>query len=148
MSDTKIHFRGLNGLRAMAAIGVVVKHFGLHSFGKHPFSMYAVTVFFTLSGFLITFLLLAEKDVAGRINFKNFYLRRILRIWPIYFLYIALVFFVHTYIIADGVQNAAFVLFQLLLLPNIAYSLNRFHRIPAICGPLVSKSNSMLSGHL
>jgi peptidoglycan/LPS O-acetylase OafA/YrhL len=126
MPEGKIHFKGLNGLRAMAAIGVVIKHFGLHSFGEHPYSFYAVTMFFTLSGFLITFLLFAEKEATGKINFKNFYLRRILRIWPIYFLYIALVFMVHSYIIADGIKNAAFVLFQLFLLPNIANAYNRF----------------------
>jgi peptidoglycan/LPS O-acetylase OafA/YrhL len=44
-----------------------------------------VNFFFVLSGFLITYLLLKEKDLTGTINIKNFYLRRILRIWPLYF---------------------------------------------------------------
>lgn len=43
-------------------------------------------LFFTLSGFLITYLLLVEKKESGDINSKNFYLRRILRIWPVYFI--------------------------------------------------------------
>lgn len=45
----------------------------------------AVTFFFVLSGFLITYLLLIERDTKGTINIKNFYLRRVLRIWPVYY---------------------------------------------------------------
>ena len=44
-----------------------------------------VNFFFVLSGFLITFLLLKEKEFYGRINVLNFWKRRILRIWPLYF---------------------------------------------------------------
>jgi len=49
---------------------------------------YAVTLFFVLSGFLITYLLLEEKTKTGTVSLKNFYLRRILRIWPLYYLII------------------------------------------------------------
>lgn len=45
-----------------------------------------VPVFFLLSAFLITELLFRENDETGRIQFKAFYMRRILRIWPLYFL--------------------------------------------------------------
>ncbi len=44
-----------------------------------------VNMFFVLSGFLITYLLISEKNFTGRVNIKNFYVRRILRIWPLYF---------------------------------------------------------------
>ncbi|MBL0034655.1 MAG: acyltransferase [Flavobacteriales bacterium] len=44
-----------------------------------------VNVFFVLSGFLITFLLLEEKAIRGRIDVPRFWLRRILRIWPLYY---------------------------------------------------------------
>lgn len=44
-----------------------------------------VNFFFVLSGFLITFLLLKEKDETNKINIPSFYLRRVLRIWPLYF---------------------------------------------------------------
>ncbi len=50
----------------------------------------AVIFFFVLSGFLITFLLLNEKDQTGKISVKKFYLKRIFRIWPLYFLMIGL----------------------------------------------------------
>jgi peptidoglycan/LPS O-acetylase OafA/YrhL len=53
-----------------------------------------VIFFFVLSGFLITYLLLQEKERSNTIGIKNFYIRRILRIWPIYFLLIFAGFFV------------------------------------------------------
>jgi peptidoglycan/LPS O-acetylase OafA/YrhL len=53
-----------------------------------------VTFFFVLSGFLITFLLLSEKKKTATVQVKSFYIRRALRIWPIYFLFTIAVFFV------------------------------------------------------
>lgn len=57
-----------------------------------------VDLFFVLSGFLITYLLLHEKGRFGHINTRNFYIRRILRIWPLYFLIVLLAFFVFPHI--------------------------------------------------
>ncbi|MGH9548926.1 MAG: acyltransferase family protein, partial [Terriglobales bacterium] len=48
-----------------------------------------VELFFVLSGYLITLLLLREKSELGSISVKNFYARRVLRIWPVYFLVLA-----------------------------------------------------------
>ncbi len=53
----------------------------------------AVTLFFVLSGFLVTYLLLAENAQKGQINVRWFYVRRILRIWPLYYLLVVLGFF-------------------------------------------------------
>ena len=50
----------------------------------------AVDMFFVLSGFLITFLLLKEKEKTSTINIRKFYMRRILRIWPLYYLVLIL----------------------------------------------------------
>lgn len=52
-----------------------------------------VDLFFCLSAFLITKLLVTEYEQAGKINIRNFYIRRILRIWPLYFFYISLALF-------------------------------------------------------
>ena len=49
-----------------------------------------VVLFFVLSGFLISYLLFVEKKVTKTISVKKFYIRRILRIWPLYFLIILL----------------------------------------------------------
>ncbi len=101
-----IHFSGLNGLRAIAAVAVVFSHTtqGLAAFGLDPFILgrypdgnprttllagFGVSIFFALSGFLITYLLLAERET-GTINVRNFYIRRVLRIWPLYYLYLGL----------------------------------------------------------
>jgi peptidoglycan/LPS O-acetylase OafA/YrhL len=53
---------------------------------------FGVDLFFTLSGYLITRLLLRERDETGDINLKAFYVRRTLRIWPLYYFSIALAF--------------------------------------------------------
>ena len=47
-----------------------------------------VTLFFVISGFLITYLLLNEQEKSQRVSIPKFYMRRILRIWPIYYLYL------------------------------------------------------------
>jgi peptidoglycan/LPS O-acetylase OafA/YrhL len=96
-----LFFGGLTELRAIAAAAVVVSHieylrksWGLQSghavapianLGTH-----GVTLFFCLSGFLITSLLSVEQARTGRIDIRRFYLRRALRIWPLYFLTLAL----------------------------------------------------------
>jgi len=96
-----LFFGGLTELRAVAAAAVVVTHaeylrasWGLQS--GHAFAPLAnlgthgVTLFFCLSGFLITSLLSVEQSRTGRIDIRRFYLRRALRIWPLYFLTLAL----------------------------------------------------------
>jgi len=95
----------LDGLRFYAFLGVFICHslpfeasfyHGLHLplpwlWGAIVKSGAAgVDLFFALSAFLITSLLLKEKRETGGISLKFFYLRRILRIWPLYFAVIAL----------------------------------------------------------
>jgi peptidoglycan/LPS O-acetylase OafA/YrhL len=91
----KIHFSGLNSLRFFAAFFVVIGHIPLNqasvglphpSWGTFFFrGAFAVCFFFALSGFLITYLLLDENRRTGAIGIRRFYLRRICRIWPLYF---------------------------------------------------------------
>ena len=52
------------------------------------FGRQGVTIFFTLTGFLLARVLIREARKQGEISIKNFYIRRILRIWPLYFLFI------------------------------------------------------------
>jgi len=51
---------------------------------------FGVSLFFVLSSYLITELLLREKDLIGTLDVRSFYIRRILRIWPLYFAFLAL----------------------------------------------------------
>lgn len=89
-------FEGLNALRFFAALLVVMHHtetirskYGLYNLewlGAFRNGGNAVTFFFVLSGFLITYLLLKENYNTGTISIKKFYIKRTLRIWPLYFL--------------------------------------------------------------
>lgn len=58
------------------------------------FGYICLDIFFAISGFFITRLLLAEKEATGRISFRRFYERRALRIFPVYFLTVFVCFFV------------------------------------------------------
>jgi len=69
---------GLDGLRAIAVLIVMVAHLGFEHIVPGGFG---VTVFFFISGFLITRLLLAESEKSG-IGLKNFYARRFVRLYP------------------------------------------------------------------
>lgn len=101
------YFPNLDGLRFLAFLAVFKSHaleFSRYNFGgnntKEQLSGFfsvgdlGVSFFFVLSGFLITYLLLKEKTSTGNVSVKQFYVRRILRIWPLYFFVIALGFFV------------------------------------------------------
>jgi peptidoglycan/LPS O-acetylase OafA/YrhL len=76
-------FPGLDGLRALAASMVIFFHFGGSNWGWLS-GWVGVYIFFVLSGFLITTLLLREQDRTGRISLSNFYIRRVFRILPPY----------------------------------------------------------------
>lgn len=77
---------GLDGFRMIAVLTVVLAHSGI---GTLFFSArHGVAGFFVLSGFLITWLLLKEHDSTGRVSFKNFYMRRSLRIFPAYYAFL------------------------------------------------------------
>jgi peptidoglycan/LPS O-acetylase OafA/YrhL len=54
-----------------------------------------VSLFFVLSGFLITYLLLKEKALTGSIDIRAFYIRRALRIWPLYFIVLICTFVIY-----------------------------------------------------
>ena len=98
----KVYLPGLNGVRFIAASMVMVSHIeqGKSTVGlanwfseEHPLiyrGELGVTLFFVLSGFLISYLLLTEFKTTQTISIRNFYIRRVLRIWPLYFLIVFL----------------------------------------------------------
>lgn len=110
MQQTKIHFENLNGLRFIGALMVFLFHgFTINRevwgdfFDSAPMLVirkltsighYGVNLFFVLSGFLITYLLLKELREKGNIHIGFFLARRILRLWPLYFVIVLFGFFI------------------------------------------------------
>ncbi len=91
------HLPSLNGLRAFSILYVLGAHFGFCIQNKYMnyvfgFGRLGVYVFFVISGFLITTLLLKEKITYGKISLKKFYLRRFIRIMPVAYLYLIILF--------------------------------------------------------
>jgi len=76
------HLPGLDGLRAIAVAAVVVYHL---SPGALPGGFIGVDIFFVISGFLITGLLLRERETSGRLRLRAFWLRRARRLLPALF---------------------------------------------------------------
>jgi peptidoglycan/LPS O-acetylase OafA/YrhL len=86
----------LNGLRAISILIVIFSHLIIYShiveeqsfWGSMINGAFGVNIFFIISGFLITNLLLKEEEQNGKISMKRFYIRRILRIFPVYYSYL------------------------------------------------------------
>lgn len=94
------YFKNLDGLRFLCFLSV----FTVHSLNTHDTHIQSneyfqfivkgllvngglgVNFFFVLSGFLITYLLILEKQDTGTVNILNFWFKRVIRIWPLYFL--------------------------------------------------------------
>lgn len=114
--------KNLDTFRAIAAIVVMIGHielfrmqqFGNGIFQKIPNGHTAVMMFFVISGFLITFLLIKEKEKYGTISVKDFYLRRILRIWPVYYMVLFVSFFLY-----EQLPSIGTISFNVAMIPNI-----------------------------
>jgi peptidoglycan/LPS O-acetylase OafA/YrhL len=97
-----IYYKNLDGVRAIAVFMVMIFHFCIDVHKTDPIirliskaavlGKTGVELFFVLSGFLITRILLSTKN--ERTYFKNFYVRRILRIMPLYYLFLLIYYFV------------------------------------------------------
>jgi peptidoglycan/LPS O-acetylase OafA/YrhL len=112
----RILFTGLNELRAIAAIAVIVHHIELYKHRDAIDSLFqtrlhniisslgenGVYLFFVLSGFLITYLLLSEFKESGDIKIRKFYFRRLLRIWPLYYFLLIICFFILPYMVINN----------------------------------------------
>lgn len=145
-SASKTYFSGLDALRFFAASFVVVQHIqdnqftqGLPYLPEYAFlnkGVAAVTFFFTLSGFLITYLLLEERKNTNDVKIRQFYIRRVLRIWPLYFIIVIVGFVLYwallptlgiatknQYPLIDG------LLYFVFMMPNVA---NQYFQVGGI----------------
>lgn len=125
------HIPELDGLRGLAVLGVLFYHChprltGTPFYGASLWGWSGVTLFFVLSGFLITSILLESREKPQ--YFRNFYARRILRIWPVYILVLAVCYLKPDWFVNAGANT-----------PWWAYALfvqNLFHfTLPAAVGP-------------
>lgn len=108
-SGSKVYFPGMNGIRFFAAFSVIFHHieqtkFWINDPGQNNFPHLWNTmicdnighkgriIFFVLSGFLITYLFLAEINKTGTLNLRKFHTRRALRVWPVYILVVIIAF--------------------------------------------------------
>jgi len=117
---------GLDGLRCFAALTSLTSHIELWSSSQmlsrlliENLALKSVDLFFVLSGFLITYLLQNERDTKGEIDVKAFYLRRIFRIWPLYFLVLGIGYLVSITITHEKLYFEGLVL-CVLVLPHLA----------------------------
>lgn len=143
--NLKLYFPNLNGLRFIGALFVIINHIeqlksfykigdGISNFAKNIGKL-GVMLFFVLSGFLITYLLLTEEKTFGKIHIRKFYMRRFLRIVPLYILLILLAFFVIPYISFFEIPRlnnplidnfSSILLLHLFFVPNIATAIFGF----------------------
>ncbi len=106
----------LDGVRAIAISLVVLQHLHFSAFRNWEESLgrTGVTLFFVLSGFLITWLLIKEDDRTHEISLWNFYVRRLLRIFPAFYcfwiVYVALSWLAHKHIAWGNCIAALFYL--------------------------------------
>jgi peptidoglycan/LPS O-acetylase OafA/YrhL len=103
--ESKFHFKNLDSIRTIAFLSTFLAHafytessnietnkiFVFVNEFREMFS-FGVPVFFVLSGFLITYLIFREEQKTLNFSVKKFYLRRIFRIWPVYYLIVIIGF--------------------------------------------------------
>ncbi len=122
-------FGSLDGLRALSIVAVM----WLHAWWETPYytrleaipvlrqGFYGVQVFFVVSGFLITTLLLREMEKYGTISLRDFYIRRALRIWPLYYAVLG-IYVVNALVFERGTQRAASFLHYLPSFATFTYT--------------------------
>lgn len=138
--NQKLYFRNLDGLRFLAFFYVFMYHcyFAVPEIGENN-TIYlvfhklwengdlGVNFFFTLSGFLITYLLLVEEKVNGVFSIKSFYWRRTLRIWPLYYATLVfgyLIFQLLLDLVNAGIEEHANIWYYVFFLGNFNSIIN------------------------
>ena len=130
-SETRIQtsatIPSLDGIRAIAVALVVFAHSGLEN--RVPGGL-GVTIFFVLSGYLITTLMRVEHTRIGAIDFRNFYLRRLLRLMPPLLIVVAVTAVLARYGILDEEYTAGGLLSTLFYFGNYYVIAHDYSGIP------------------
>ena len=115
--NSRFYLPELDGLRFFAFLAVFLSHVAQFSNGANEakpaiiqiFNLvgrFGVDLFFALSAYLLTVLMIREKDRFGRLDVRAFYIRRLLRIWPLYFTWIAALMLTTEALVADIKEEA------------------------------------------
>lgn len=106
----------LDGLRFCAFLSVFISHLCFFSFPMFAhLGAHGVDLFFTLSAYLLTELMLREKQKLGRLDIKAFYIRRALRIWPLYFTFLLVILVAVLAYPVPGIPRASLATYALFL---------------------------------
>jgi peptidoglycan/LPS O-acetylase OafA/YrhL len=136
----KITYRPeIDGLRAIAVIAVILYHAQIVILGNQPFKggFIGVDIFFVISGYLITSIILKELIVTGKFSFKNFYERRVRRILPaLLFVIVVSLPFAYMYLIPGSLVD-----FSKSLLNSLSFSSNFYFHFS---GQEYAAENSLL----
>lgn len=102
------YFASLDGLRCLSIAAVIWHHASRDTRGVAGKGYLGVNLFFAISGFLITTLLLRERSASGTVDLPAFYLRRTLRIFPLYYLVLASYVLLAFHLETDSFHTAQF----------------------------------------
>ena len=115
--ETRMGYQpALDGLRALSVIAVILYHAGIHWM---PGGFIGVEVFFVVSGFLITSLLIDEQHVSGKVSLKQFWIRRARRLLPALFTMLIASLMAVTFFAKDSAPD-----FRQDVLPALGYFSN------------------------
>jgi peptidoglycan/LPS O-acetylase OafA/YrhL len=139
--NSRFYMPELDGLRFFAFLAVFLSHLGEFTNGVHEarpaivglcdmLGRFGVDLFFALSAYLLTSLMIREKEEFGTLRVRAFYMRRLLRIWPLYFTWMAaliltrhlwsdysLSFFIPWLLFAGNFQASLISINSLIILP-------------------------------
>ncbi len=115
--ETRMGYQpALDGLRALSVIAVILYHAGIHWI---PGGFIGVEVFFVVSGFLITSLMIDEQHVSGKVSLKQFWIRRARRLLPALFTMLIVSLVTVTFFAKDSAPD-----FRQDVLPALSYFSN------------------------
>ena len=115
--ETRMGYQpALDGLRALSVIAVILYHAGIH---RIPGGFIGVEVFFVVSGFLITSLMIDEQHVSGKVSLKQFWIRRARRLLPALFTMLIVSLVTVTFFAKDSAPD-----FRQDVLPALGYFSN------------------------
>lgn len=131
------HFQTFDALRFFAFFKVFLLHIPITAFSWFNLIKagggIGVQFFFVLSGFLITYIICEEKQQTGKLDLKNFFVRRMLRIWPLYYLMVLVAYitpfilshFLHLNSSSEGYEPQLWV--SMLFLENYKMMITHSH---------------------